>query len=556
MKHPPKECHITAFVFGSNGMLGKYLTKYLSSYFEVVPITRNEIDLNDDFAKITNKYNFKESDVIINAAGIIKQRNYLQEELIKVNSLFPQFLSKLNCNIIHITTDCVFSGKSGFYDEDFPHDCIDDYGKSKSLGENSNLTIIRTSIIGEEVENKKSLLEWVRSNKNKTINGYLNHFWNGVTCLELSKQICNIIQTNSYWKGIRHYHSPDIVSKYELVSYINEIYKLGINIIPKMEKYCDRSLSSKYESPIKTTIKDQILELKEYKLKSQISNKDKLKNFPTVNFISIEESEDRRKALYENFQKNGIKVEQVIPNIFKRFSSGDELIQSSNSNLLFTHNDQKVDLEFKIQEIEKYYPSYMGVITSHLKAIKNWYETTDEEYAIFCEDDLGFDTVEYWNFTWQDFFENLPPNWECIQLSVFRDSEIFYTFWTPDIHFRSRCWCDWSCLCYLITRKRAKQLLDNYYIEGIFYFDYKGIDIYDRQEFALNPYVENIIYTFFGHDEIFSFPLFCPNEQFETTVWEKDKPEIEMKGSSFDKIMKWWKTKGNEKSLEQLFINQ
>jgi len=64
MKHPSKECHITVFVFGSNGMLGKYLTEYLSSYFEVVPITRNQIDLNDDFTKIVEKYNFKESDVI------------------------------------------------------------------------------------------------------------------------------------------------------------------------------------------------------------------------------------------------------------------------------------------------------------------------------------------------------------------------------------------------------------------------------------------------------------------------------------------------------------
>jgi dTDP-4-dehydrorhamnose reductase len=544
------------YVFGPNGMLGNYLVKYLSSHFDVISISRKDFDLNGNLDKISKKYKFSSDDVIVNAAGIIKQRDYSQEELIKVNSLFPHFLSTINCHVIHITTDCVFSGKDGSYNEDFSHDCIDDYGKSKSLGENLNLTIIRTSIIGEEVENKKSLLEWVRSNKNKSINGYLNHFWNGVTCLELSKQICDIIQTNSYWNGVRHYHSPDVVSKYELVSHINEIYKLGNNIIPTMEKYCDRTLTSKYDCPVKTTIKDQIIESKEYKLKSKLSNKEKLKNFPRVNFVSIEESEDRRKALYENFQTNGIEVEKVIPNIFKRFSAGDEtILQSSDSNLSFTHGDQKVDLEFEIKEVEKYCPSYMGVITSHLKAIKNWYDNTDDEYAIFCEDDIGFETVQYWNFTWEEFFNSLPTDWQCIQLSVLRELNGFYTFWTPDIHFRQRCWCDWSCLCYIITRERAKRLLDNYYVEGVFYLDYKGIDIYDRHEFALKPYVENIIYTFFDQNQIFSFPLFCPNAQFGTTVWQETPSEIKME-DSFVEIMKWWKTKGNEKSLEQIYINQ
>lgn len=544
------------YVFGPNGMLGNYLVKYLSSYFDVIPISRKDFDLNGNFKEIPEKYEFFPDDVIINAAGIIKQRHYSQEELIKVNSLFPHFLSTLNCNVIHITTDCVFSGKDGFYNEDSFHDCIDDYGKSKSLGENLNLTIIRTSIIGEEVENKKSLLEWVRSNKNQNINGYLNHFWNGVTCLELSKQIYNIIETNSYWKGVRHYHSPDAVSKYELVSHINEIYKLGNNIIPTMEKYCDRTLTSKYGCPIRTKIKDQIIESKEYKLKSKLTNKEKLKKIPRINFVSIEESEDRRIALYENFKNNGIEVDKVIPNIFKRYSKGDEtILQSSDSTLLFTHGDQKVDLQFEIDQIENYCPSYMGVITSHLKAIKNWYDNTDDDYAIFCEDDIGFETIQYWNFTWEEFFNSLPTGWGCIQLSVLRELQVFYTFWTPDIHFRQRCWCDWSCLCYLITRERAKQLLDNYYIEGIFYLDYKGIDIYDRTEAALKPYVENIIYTYFEQDKIFSFPLFCPNAQFETTVWQKTPTEIKME-DSFIEIMKWWETKGNKKSLEQIYINQ
>lgn len=543
------------YIFGSNGMLGNYLVKYLMSDFEVVPITRNEINLNGDLNLIREKYNIVPEDVIINAAGVIKQRSYTTEELIKVNSLFPHFLSSLGCNVIHITTDCVYSGNDGGYDEDSLHDCIDDYGKSKSLGECKDLTIIRTSIIGEELNNKKSLLEWVKSNKNKNINGYLNHFWNGLTCLELSKQISNIIKTNSYWKGVKHYFSPDTVNKYQLVSYINEIYSLGNEIVPVMDNNCDRSLSSKYDCPVDTKIKDQIIELKNYGIKSLLSNKEKLKNFPSINFISIEESEDRRKALYKNFEENGIDISKVNPNIFKRYTKGHDKIKFPHeSNLKFNRGDEVLNLDSIIDEIEKCHPSYMGVIISHLKAIKNWYENTNEEYAIFCEDDIGFETVQYWNFTWQEFFDHLPSDWKCIQLSVLRDIDVFYAFWTPDIHFRSRCWCDWSCLCYLITRDYAKRLLDNYYSEGIFSFDYKGADINDRYEFALKPYIENILYTFFKQDEIFCFPLFCPNDDFQTTVWKKDDNSIDQ-SVAFTEIINWWKNKGNKKSLDQIFIN-
>lgn len=260
------------FIFGSSGMLGSYLSTYLKNYFEIVPITRKEIDLNNDFSFINDRYNFDKSDVIINASGIIKQRNYSPKELIQVNSLFPHFLSTINCNTIHITTDCVYSGKDGFYDEDSLHDCLDDYGKSKSLGENENLTIIRTSIIGEEVYNKKSLLEWFKSNRNKTVNGYLNHFWNGITCLELSKIIKTIIENNYYWKGVRHYHSPDTVNKYQLLSYINEIYELENIITPIKVDLCDRSLSTKFKCSISKSIYDQILELKQYNLQSKLIN--------------------------------------------------------------------------------------------------------------------------------------------------------------------------------------------------------------------------------------------------------------------------------------------
>jgi dTDP-4-dehydrorhamnose reductase len=261
-------------IFGSNGMLGTYLNKFLQKKYEVIPITRKDIDLsksteNEILNFLSNRVS--EKDLIINSSGVIKQREYDINDMINVNSIFPNILSKFkknkNCNIIHITTDCVYNGHKGNYVENDYHDCLDEYGKTKSLGENKNLTIIRTSIIGEEINNKKSLVEWVKSQSNTTINGYVNHLWNGVTCLELSKLIDNMIQEMNFWEGVKHIFSPKTVSKYELVSMINKIYDLNITIteVETSEK-CYRNLNSLYGCPIKIDLDKQIIEMKNFKI--------------------------------------------------------------------------------------------------------------------------------------------------------------------------------------------------------------------------------------------------------------------------------------------------
>jgi len=259
-------------LFGSNGMLGEYLKSYLSKKYDVLSLTRKDIDLSViDESSLMNflKNNVSKDDIIINGCGIIKQRDYKPIEMIMVNSVFPNLLAKfkkdIDCKIIHITTDCVFSGSRGLYVETDKHDCLDDYGKSKSLGENPLLTTIRTSIIGEEKSNKKSLLEWVISNRNKTIDGYDNHLWNGVTCLELSKFISEMIENNNFWEGVKHIFSPSTLSKYELVNIINDVYDLNITVNKKTtDVNCYRNLSSNSSGIITKTLKEQILELKEY----------------------------------------------------------------------------------------------------------------------------------------------------------------------------------------------------------------------------------------------------------------------------------------------------
>jgi dTDP-4-dehydrorhamnose reductase len=518
------------FVFGASGMLGQYLTKYLSYYFEVIPITRYEIDLSKEISSITQKYTFNSSDVIINAAGVIKQRDYSSEELIRVNSLFPHFLARLGCNVIHITTDCVFSGNTGHYDEDSPHDCIDDYGKSKSLGECKELTVIRTSIIGEEVNNKKSLLEVIRSNKHSTINGFINHFWNGITCLELAKQIRSIIELKSYWKGVRHFHSPDTVSKFQLVSYINEIYELGNKVNPVMVDHCDRSLSTKYINPVKTTIEAQIIELRNFGIPhkvEELSIQEKLEGFPSVNFISIPESKERRVKLCDTLLRYGVKT--VRPYIYERYKSGDHKI-------IYPDPKELPDYKYVFPD------ACMGAFTSHLKAIKTWYESTTEEYAFFCEDDISFETVKYWNFTWKQFFNNLPKDWECVQLSLVRVFPTMFVFFDKGVKLRDRCWCDWSACGYLITRDRARKLLNTYYNGDTFVWDYRGSDKQLRKEqhnqtWPYEPGIETILFSILEDKPVYTFPLLVFDAEADTTVWGEDENQKNMFSYSHIAIM-------------------
>lgn len=249
------------FIFGANGMLGNYVKNYLSEKnINIVQITRNDYDLSNISIESLNNFliskDLKENDVIINCAGIIPQASKdkeLNKNLYyKINSLYPTILSMIalmqKSHFIHITTDCVFSGKDGLYNENSIHDEVNDYGVSKSLGELCSGTIIRTSIIGEEVQYKRSLVEWIKSNKDGTINGYINHYWNGVTCLQLAKIIYKIINEDLYWNGIRHIYSPTTVNKYQLCKMINEIFDLNINIKEFNTEKVDKSIISIYDT--------------------------------------------------------------------------------------------------------------------------------------------------------------------------------------------------------------------------------------------------------------------------------------------------------------------
>ena len=289
-----------------------------------------------------------------------------------------------------------------------------------------------------------------------------------------------------------------------------------------------------YKSAIKNMMigmgYEQVDSLHEYdwafENKNIIFETQKLKNFPSVNFVSIEESQDRRNVLYEMFEKYGIS--NVTPHIYKRYSDEDHKIIEGP---LINHTGK-------------------GVVTSHLKAIREWYESTDEEYTLICEDDFSFDTVKYWNFTWKEFFRQLPKDWNLIQLCLIRED--MFCFFNPEVKLRNRCWCDWSACAYLISRKHAENLIKNYYPDDFIHLEYKGTDKELREKernsyWFLFPHVENIVYSSF-EGGIYAFPLFVENVSFNST-WSGTTDNW-LNRYSHDEIMNWWKIKGQDKNLE------
>jgi dTDP-4-dehydrorhamnose reductase len=264
------------YVLGSGGMLGRYVyTYFIDNGWDVIGMTRDTFDASNVY-KETFFRTFEdayEGDVIINCMGAIKPMVDKHGTLnaIKVNSLFPHLLANFcdfrSLNMIHITTDCVYSGKKGLYTEKDPHDCIDVYGKTKSLGEPEICTVMRTSIIGEEVGQGRSLIEWIKSMKDKTANGFTNHNWNGITCLQVAKVFMNLIENSKYWRGVRHVFSPNIVNKYELVKLVSDVYGLNISLNATEDKSpVDRTMTSVYDRIFEIPpIEQQIVEMKEYR---------------------------------------------------------------------------------------------------------------------------------------------------------------------------------------------------------------------------------------------------------------------------------------------------
>jgi len=189
-------------------------------------------------------------EVIINCIGIVKQLPAAQDPLqsISINALFPhqlaQICRKKNIRLIHMSTDCVFSGHKGNYSETDTSDAEDLYGKTKYLGEVNypGCLTIRTSIIGRELETKHGLIEWFLSQEGKTVSGYRNAIFSGLTTNALSKIIAEILADHPHLSGVYQIASEPI-SKYDLLNLVIKTYNMKIRIDPDETIINNRSLN-------------------------------------------------------------------------------------------------------------------------------------------------------------------------------------------------------------------------------------------------------------------------------------------------------------------------
>jgi len=248
-------------------MLGHKLLQALSGQFSVTGTIRGDvteyrdhpalnpdllmgyIDAND-ISTVERVIEMYEPVAVINCIGIVKQLPAAHDPLqsIAINALFPHQLAHIcqqrGIRLIHISTDCVFSGRKGNYSEDDFADADDLYGRTKYLGEvdYENALTLRTSIIGRELGTSHGLIEWFLGQEGRTVSGYTNAIFSGLTTNALSDVIATIITDYPEMHGVWHV-AAEPISKYDLLTLVKTVYNLSIEIQPDNSVVIDRSLN-------------------------------------------------------------------------------------------------------------------------------------------------------------------------------------------------------------------------------------------------------------------------------------------------------------------------
>ena len=266
-------------VLGGNGMLGSMVCRVLGEQGHSITSTFSSRSNTEIIAKRSFQFLFSTGntcssllvenyDYVINCCGLIKQKSSVSKDMYCINSVLPRQLSSLckdrGTKLIHFSTDCIFSGtKYSPYERDDPCDATDDYGVSKYLGEDPRQILFRTSILGP-AQDSCGLFEWFRKS-DKSVSGYTNHIWSGLTTLELANQVSTAIQQD--WKPSLYQLSVKPINKYDLLSKINSVFGWNKEIVPSEASYIDRSLVSDLEiKPIEQQLIDLRLHCEKWNL--------------------------------------------------------------------------------------------------------------------------------------------------------------------------------------------------------------------------------------------------------------------------------------------------
>ena len=238
----------------------------------------------------------------------------------------------------------------------------------------------------------------------------------------------------------------------------------------------------------------------------------KLKNFGPLYYINLDGQPERDAAM-----QSMCKYWELNPT---RISAFDGRNSSLNHILEGSH-----DIGISSGEV--------GCVTSHLKAIKQWYETTDTPYAIFAEDDVSFDTARFWKFTWDEFVEKLPYDWDVVQLAIINPGVVY-----ASMHAR---WVnDFSTACFMVTRHHAKKLIDHHCVGDKFRLD---------QGVKPRPVADDLIYNC---GRTYAIPLFHYKIEMGSSI-HPEHIEVFHKGSHQGILNHWKEQLSQMEDQSQLF---
>ncbi len=254
-------------VLGHRGMLGRTASRYFNEQPGYEAVT---IDTRWGDSRFLTTIQEIKPQFIINCIGKIPQKHASDEDYQSINLALPRALETIGIPVIHPSTDCEFKGdlSAGMaYAKHSVRDAVDSYGQSKAQisaeieRSFQNTKIIRTSIIGHEEKTAVALLDWFLAQEG-TVNGYVNHYWNGVTTLQWSKLAHQLIKNWLTAPIINQYGTATHYSKHDLITTAKAIYQKDIEIVPfTTEKTINKCLESDLMLP---DISEQLLELRAF----------------------------------------------------------------------------------------------------------------------------------------------------------------------------------------------------------------------------------------------------------------------------------------------------
>ena len=226
----------------------------------------------------------------------------------------------------------------------------------------------------------------------------------------------------------------------------------------------------------------------------------KLQNIPPIYYLNIDGQPERRKYVEDHFKYWEIEN-------YTRISAYDGRDDDLSDIIKGTYPESMTSGE-------------VGCTTSHLKAIKHWYDTSDSSYALIMEDDIDLDLVKFWNFTWRDFMANLPYDWDVVQLAIICTGSIH-------VKLHRRFVNDFSTACYMINRHHAEKLLKFHERNGKYKLDNGA---------KPRAVADDLIYN---SGNTFSIPLFLYRLQMGSSI-HKEHVEVFHK-SSHDGLSNFWR---------------